>query len=101
MQKYYVMAIKQRLWKNALYIQSILEKILPIIFVRGVRLTKHFVDQVLANYNGYYMQGSGKSDQYGFFWCLLDMDSMRIDVFLTFSPKFKNLSRFSLSNCYF
>ena len=30
------------------------------------RLTKHFVDQVSADYIGYYMQGSGKSDKYGF-----------------------------------
>ena len=73
------------------------EKILPIIF-RAVRSTKHFVDQLLANYNGHYMQGSGKSDKYGFFWHLPDIDSMRLDVFLIFSPKFKNLSQFSLSN---
>ena len=31
-QKYYVMAIKQHLWKNALILQSVQEKILPIIF---------------------------------------------------------------------
>ena len=35
-------------------------------FFHTIRLTKHFVDQVSANYNGYYMQGSGKSDKYGF-----------------------------------
>ena len=38
---------------------------LPIIF-RTIRSTKHLVDQVLANYNSYYMQGFGKSDKYGF-----------------------------------
>ena len=65
MQKYYVMAIKQHLQKNALNLQSIQEKILPITF-RAIRSTKHFVDWVLADYNGYYMQGSGKSDKYGF-----------------------------------
>ena len=65
MQKYYIMAIKQHLWKNALNIQSIQEKILPIIF-HAVPSTKHFVDWVLADYNGYYMQGSSKSDKYGF-----------------------------------
>ena len=65
MQKYYIMAIKQHLQKNELNLQSIQEKILPIIFC-AVRSTKHFVDRVLANYNGYYMQGSGKSDKYGF-----------------------------------
>ena len=31
MQKYYIMAIKQHLWKNALNLQSIQKKILPII----------------------------------------------------------------------
>ena len=31
-QKYYVMAIKQHLWKNALHLQSIQKKILLIIF---------------------------------------------------------------------
>ena len=54
MQKYYVMAIKQCLWKNVLNLQSIQEKILPIIFPT-IRLTKNFVDQVSADYNGYYM----------------------------------------------
>ena len=65
MQKYYVMAIKQHLRKNALHLQSIQEKILSNIFP-AIRLTKHFVDWVLANYNGYYIQESGKSDKYGF-----------------------------------
>ena len=32
MQKYHVMAIKQHLWENVLHLQSIQEKILPIIF---------------------------------------------------------------------
>ena len=54
MQKYYVMAIKQHLWKNALNLQSIQDKILLIIFP-AIRSTKHFVDRVLADYNGYYM----------------------------------------------
>ena len=31
---------------------------------------RHFVDQVSADYNGYYIQESGKSDKYGFFGCL-------------------------------
>ena len=65
MQKHYIMAIKLHLWKIVLNIQSIQEKILPIIF-RAVRSTKHFVERVLADYKGYYMQGSGKSDKYGF-----------------------------------
>ena len=49
----------QHLQKNALNLSSIQEKILPIIF-RTVQSTKHFVDWVLADHNGYYMQGSGK-----------------------------------------
>ena len=65
MQKYYIMAINQHLWNIALNLQSIQEKILPIIF-HTVQSTKHFVDQVSANYIDYYMQGSGKSDKYGF-----------------------------------
>ena len=65
MQKYYVMTIKQHLQENALNLRSIQEKILPIIF-HTVRSTSHFVDWVSADYNGYYMQGSGKSDKYGF-----------------------------------
>ena len=91
------MAIKQHLQINALNLRSIHKKILPIIF-HAIRSTKRFVDWVSADDNGYYMQGSGKSDKYGFFWHLPDMDSMRLDMFLIFSPKFKNLSRFSLSN---
>ena len=54
MQKYYIMAIKQHFWKNALNLQSIQEKMLLIIFPT-IQLTKHFVNWVLANYNGYYM----------------------------------------------
>ena len=59
------MAINQHLWNIALNLQSIQEKILPIIFCT-IRSTKHLVDQVLADYNGYYMQGSSKLDKYGF-----------------------------------
>ena len=46
-------------------IQSIQEKILPIIFC-AIRSTKHLVDWVSADYVDYYIQGSGKSDKYGF-----------------------------------
>ena len=42
-------------------------KILSIIFPT-IRSTKHFVDRVLADYNGYHIQESGKSDKYGFSW---------------------------------
>ena len=45
---------KTHLWKNVLNLQSIQEKILPIIFP-AIRSTKHFVDQVSADYSGYYM----------------------------------------------
>ena len=65
MQKYYVMAIKQHLQINALHLQSMEEKILPNIFPT-IWSTKHFVDWVSANYNGYYIQGSSKLDKYGF-----------------------------------
>ena len=65
MQKYYAMAIKQHLQKNVLNLRSIQEKILPIIF-RAVRSTKHSVDWLSADYNGYYIQGSGKWDKYSF-----------------------------------
>ena len=40
--------------------------ILPIISFRAIQSTKHLVDWVLADYIGYYMQGSSKSDKYGF-----------------------------------
>ena len=65
MQKYYIMAINQHLWNNVLNIQSIQEKILPIIF-HAIRSTKHLVDWVLADYIDYYIQGSSKLDKYGF-----------------------------------
>ena len=65
MQKYYIMAINQHLWNIALNLQSIQEKILPIIFCT-VRSTKHLVDWVSPDYIDYYMQGSSKSDKYGF-----------------------------------
>ena len=65
MQKYYVMAINQHLWIIALNLQSIQEKILPITFCT-IQSTKHLVGWVSADHIGYYMQGSGKSDKYGF-----------------------------------
>ena len=58
--------------ENALYLQSIQEKIFFFfyqLFFPQFQSTKHFVDQVLADYNGYYRQESGKSDIYGFCWC--------------------------------
>ena len=88
MQKYYIMGINQLLWNIALNLQPIQEKILPIIF-HAVRSTKHLVDRVSADYIDYYMQGSGKSDKYGFFWHLPVMYPMRLDVFLTFSQNLR------------
>ena len=53
--------------------------ILPIFFFSNIlfhanRSTKHLVDRVSADHIGYYMQGSGKLDKYGFFSvaCLRD-----------------------------
>ena len=91
------MAIKQNLWKNALHLQSIQEKILPIIFLQ-FQSTKHFVDRVSADYNGYYIQEPSKSDKYGFIWYLSEKFPMSLDVFVNSSTKFEILSRFSLSN---
>ena len=39
-----------------------------------VRLTKHLVDQLSADYIGFYKQRSGKSDKYGFFCCLSEQN---------------------------
>ena len=35
-------------------------------FFPAVRSTKHLVDQLSDDYIGFYKQGSGKSDTYGF-----------------------------------
>ena len=59
------MSINQHLWDIVLIYNQYKRKILPIIFC-AVRSTKHLVDQVLADYVDYYIQGSGKSDKYGF-----------------------------------
>ena len=68
MKKYYVMAINQHLWNITLNLQSIQEEFYQFyqFFFRAIRLTKHLVDRVSADHIGYYMQGSGKSDKYGF-----------------------------------
>ena len=41
------------------------KEILPVM-VPAIQSTKHFVERVSADYNGYYMLGSSKSDKYGF-----------------------------------
>ena len=69
MKKYYVMAINQHLWNIALNLQSIQEEFYQFyqfFFFRAIQSIKHLVDWVLADYIGFYMQGSGKSDKYGF-----------------------------------
>ena len=56
--KYHVMAIKQHLGKNALHLQSIQEKFLPIIFSHDFDQLSIYdvkVDWVSADYNGYYI----------------------------------------------
>ena len=66
--KYYVMAINQHLWNIALNRQSIQEEFYQFTnyFFCIVQSTKHLLDWVSDDYIGYYMQGSGKSDKYGF-----------------------------------
>ena len=60
------MSINQHLWDIVLRYNQYKRKILTIIF-HTIQLTKHLVDRVLADYVDYYIQGSGKSDKYGFF----------------------------------
>ena len=65
MKKHCLMAINEHLWNIALSLQLIQEEYLPIIF-RAIQSTKHLVDRVSADYIDIHMQGSGKSDKYGF-----------------------------------
>ena len=37
-----------------------------LIIFPAIQSTKHFVDRVSADYNGYYIQESSKLDKYGF-----------------------------------
>ena len=69
LQKYHIMAIKQCLGRNALLLQLIQEKICQLFFSHDFdRLSIYDikVDQISADYNGYYRQEYGKSDKYGF-----------------------------------
>ena len=68
MKKYYVKVINQHLWNIASNLQSIQEEFYQFcqLFVHADRSTKHLVDRVSADDIGYYMQGSGKLDKYGF-----------------------------------
>ena len=79
------MAMNQHLWNIALNLQSIQEifyQFLSNYFFHTIRSTKHLVDQVPADYIGFYMQGSGKLDKYGFFFgACLSRFLMRLDMF--------------------
>ena len=72
------MVINQHLWNIALNLPSIQEEFYQFFFsnilFHANRSTKHLVDRVSADHIGYYMQGSGKLDKYGFFSvaCLRD-----------------------------
>ena len=59
------MSINQHLWDIVLIYNQYKRKFYQLFF-RAVRLTKHLVDRVSADYVDYYIQGSGKSDKYGF-----------------------------------
>ena len=78
--------------------------ILPIFinyFFRTVRSTKHLVDRVSADYIGFYMQGSGKSDKYGFSVACLSGLFMRLDVFFKFFHKIYHFKLFFTLKLYF
>ena len=64
--------------KSTINTRGILPILSTILFCAD-RLTKHLVDRVSADDIGYYMQGSGKSDKYGFFSvaCLKKFDVVR------------------------
>ena len=81
------MAINQHLWNIVLNLQSIQEEFYQLFF-HAVQSTTHLVDQVSADYNDNYMQGSSKSDKYGFLCCLPERNLMRLDVFLNSCTKF-------------
>ena len=64
------MAISQQLWNiviNLQLIQSYFIQFFIKYFFPAGRLTKHLVDQLSADYIGFYRQGSGKLDKYGSF----------------------------------
>ena len=52
--------------KSTMNTRGILSIFIKYFFPAG-RSTKHLVDQLLADYIGFYRQGSGKSDKYGSF----------------------------------
>ena len=51
--------------KSTMNIRGNLHIFIKYIFPTG-QSTKHSVDWLLADYIGFYRQGSGKSDKYGF-----------------------------------
>ena len=82
------MAIKQHLGGKMCYIYNQYKRKFYQLFFLQFQSTKHFVDWVSANYNGYYIQESSKLDKYGFFLCLPERLPMRLDMFLNSSTKF-------------
>ena len=61
-------------------------------FFPAVRSTKHLVDWLLADYIGFYKQGSDKSDKYGFLSCLPEAVFDVVRHVLKFPHKIHNLS---------
>ena len=59
------MSINQHLWDIVLIYNQYKRKFYQLFF-HTIRLTKHLVDWVSADYVDYYIQGSGKLDKYGF-----------------------------------
>ena len=68
MEKQYVMTINQQLWNIEINYNEYKTYFINFIkyFFPAVRSTKHLVDQLSADYIGFYKQGSGKLDKYGF-----------------------------------
>ena len=69
MEKQYVMAVNKQLWNIEINLQSIQEVLYQFFikyFFPTIQSTKHLVDRLSADYIGFYKQGSGKSDKYGF-----------------------------------
>ena len=69
MEEQYEMAINQQLWNIEINLQMNTRGTVSIFikyFFPTGQSTKHSVDQSSADYVGFYRQGSGKSDKYGF-----------------------------------
>ena len=78
--------------------------ILPIFinyFLHAIQSTKHLVHQVSADYIGVYMQGSGKSDKYGFFCCLSERIFHEVRRVFKFFHKISHFKLFFTLKLYF